>query len=402
MIPTMKTPLMALVALLIFTCDSRAQLATNTMMKIVTRDTSPDVPRASFASLPKTLYRIGQTYARLEEQPDPAQGIHGLIIVAEPKVWMINLFDHTGKMMTDPGPTYIFQASIIPPKDQDSKPVLADFEYGMEYEFLRKHGAASSQEKIDGTLYDKLSLVLDGYQIVLLSHQGQIKPFRVTVSQNDAILYQCDYDQYLTHLPPQMDLFQPPSQIRMAEMTLDELSEQSTVFYQNPSKETFETLGKEADLHAEELIQDDGHAALLFSVFLYRAAEKNGWKISGHGRISILAADLKDGTSRLAKFVRDDSRVDATRLDIWWSSYFATGETEYLNKIMKYAGRELPEKNVEGMLTIGAASWSFKANCRQHESIRKFAEACLADPRYEDRRSYLEECIHDTQEKEKP
>ena len=45
----------------------------------------------SFATKPKTMYRAGNGHCRTEESPDIEQGLHGLMIVNEPDVWMLNL-----------------------------------------------------------------------------------------------------------------------------------------------------------------------------------------------------------------------------------------------------------------------------------------------------------------------
>ena len=79
----MKKTGLILICLCVCAGEAQAQLTTNRMIKIITRDTTPDVPKDSFAAQPKTLYRIGTTYARREEQPDNEMGTHGLIIVAE-------------------------------------------------------------------------------------------------------------------------------------------------------------------------------------------------------------------------------------------------------------------------------------------------------------------------------
>ena len=97
----MKTALLGMVCLCLAVGSAHGQLTSNRMMKVVTRDTAPNTPSGSFPSKPKTLYRMGETYGRLEEMPDSDQGIHGLIVVAEPKVWMINLWDKTGRLILD-------------------------------------------------------------------------------------------------------------------------------------------------------------------------------------------------------------------------------------------------------------------------------------------------------------
>lgn len=205
------------IALCFIAFSAGAQLASNTMMKIITRDTTPDIPKDSFGAKPRTLYRMGETYGRSEEVPDPERKTHGLMVIAEPKVWVVNLWTKTGKLIIDPGPSYVFRASIIPSEGPNQKPPLYDFEFGREYEFLRGHKAAVSQEIVLGKSYDVLSISLDGYAVKLLSIPGKDQPFRVSVSKKEQVVCQHDYDEYKTGLPPKMDLFQPPATVEITE-----------------------------------------------------------------------------------------------------------------------------------------------------------------------------------------
>jgi len=182
------------------------------------RDTSPDVPRTSFAAKPRTLYRIGETYGRVEEEPDPDRNIRGLLIVSEPKVWIINLRDKTGRFMIDPGPSHVFRAPVISPEGPGEEQSLSDLEYGREYEFLRTNHAIHGNETVEGKSYDKLSLTIDDFTISLLSHPGEERPYRMTVSKGQKLVLQVDYDFYRRDLEPQMTLFEPPQNIRIAEL----------------------------------------------------------------------------------------------------------------------------------------------------------------------------------------
>jgi hypothetical protein len=213
----MKVTILVLMVLFSSVESSYAQLTSDKMMKIITRDTSPNKPSHPFGTLPKTLYRMGETYGRIEEMPDPDHGIHGLVVIAEPKIWMINLWVKAGRLIVDPGPTYVFRANIIPPEGKKQKPPLQDFEFGREYEFLRTHNATDSQETIQGNTYDVLTVALDGYTLKLFSTKGKDQPFRVIVSKAGQVVCQYDYDEYKTDMPPQMDLFKPPPNVKVIE-----------------------------------------------------------------------------------------------------------------------------------------------------------------------------------------
>jgi hypothetical protein len=213
----MKKILLLLGACFLIAHTSHAKSASIKMTKIITRDTSPDVPRTSFAAKPKTLYRIDETCGRVEEELDPDHNTQNLIIVLEPKIWIINLWDKTGRFMIDPGPPYVFRAPVIPPEGPGQEQPLKDFEFGREYEFLHSNHAIHSNETLDGKSYDKLSLTIDGFTISLLSHAGEERPYRVTIVKGQKLVLQLDYDYYKRDLEPQMTLFEPPKNIQIIE-----------------------------------------------------------------------------------------------------------------------------------------------------------------------------------------
>lgn len=83
------------------------------MTKVVVRLESSDVPKGSFAAQPKTMYRAGTRYCRIEELPDTEHGIHGLVVINEPDAWMINLLTKTAQYEADPGPTFICRLPVL-------------------------------------------------------------------------------------------------------------------------------------------------------------------------------------------------------------------------------------------------------------------------------------------------
>ena len=92
------TLLLALLAL--------AQDTPKTMNRITVQLDGSEVPQNNLARKPKTIYRAGSTYCRVEEAPDPEHNIRGLLIVNEPNAWMVNLATKTAQHTVDPGPTF--------------------------------------------------------------------------------------------------------------------------------------------------------------------------------------------------------------------------------------------------------------------------------------------------------
>jgi hypothetical protein len=48
---------------------------------------------------------------------------------------------------------------------------------------------------------------------------------------------------------------------------------------------------------------------------------------------------------------------------------------------------------MEAIMIVGSATWSFSSNCKQHRSVREFAQRCLADPLYRSKKSFLQKCV---------
>ncbi len=180
--------------------------------------------------------------------------------------------------------------------------------------------------------------------------------------------------------------------------TLKEFGNTMLYFYLTPSEASFSKFQIAADHFRSELVGAENGAALLTSVMIARISEKNGWAIAD-GAFSTTAKEILDGQSELAKYIADDSKVDSTKLDVWWTSFFGTGDNRYLENIFRYAGLELPKGDISGMMVIGAATWSFKSNCQQHKRVLEFAKQKLSSPGItESQITFLKECISSAQQ----
>ncbi|MCH2205869.1 MAG: hypothetical protein MK132_08365 [Lentisphaerales bacterium] len=147
---------------------------------------------------------------------------------------------------------------------------------------------------------------------------------------------------------------------------------QMSYFYQKPSAASFLQFQKHADKHAPAFKKAKNGADLLISLMIARISEKNGWPIESKV-FGEKAKEVLKGESKLAKYINDDGKVDPGKLDMWWAQFFATGDEIYLEKIFMFAGQDPKEFEARMSLVIGAASWSFKANCKQHKAVKAFA-----------------------------
>lgn len=156
------------------------------------------------------------------------------------------------------------------------------------------------------------------------------------------------------------------------ENELQKFGIQMSYFYENPTEKSFIEFQKNATNFEQQLKSSKNHADIMVALMIARISEKHNWPIQDTF-LRQQSLEILQGKSKLAKFINDDSAVNPTKLDIWWTSYFATGDDQYLHKILQFAGEEMPKDDVAKLLIIGAATWSFKSNCKQHKSVRDFA-----------------------------
>ena len=169
---------------------------------------------------------------------------------------------------------------------------------------------------------------------------------------------------------------------------------QMSYFYVNPTEKSFIEFQKDAANFEQQLKSSKNHADIMVALMVARISEKYNWPIQDTF-LKPQSLEILQGKSKLANFINDDSAVNPTKLDIWWASYFATGDDQYLHKILQFAGEEMPTKgDVTKLLVIGAATWSFKSNCKQHTSVRDFAvKTSKNNSLSPKKRAYLREVI---------
>lgn len=189
-----------------------------------------------------------------------------------------------------------------------------------------------------------------------------------------------------------MTIFLVPAFVWAGEV--EDFGDQLSNFYKAPSLEKFEVFQKQAQKLESEIFKKKGGVGLLVSVMIAKISKKYSWPITVDGKAGKMAKDIVLGKSDLAKYVENDKLVSPAKLDIWWVSYFATGETQYLDKILVYAGEESPQGELGKTMIVGAATWSFKSNCRQHNTIKEYAKKCLKMEQYKKKKKYLDECIN--------
>jgi hypothetical protein len=190
------------------------------MTRLAVRLESPDVAEQSFGAKPKVMYRAGSGYCRTEELPDPEHGIHGLMIINEPEIWMVNLLAKTAQHYVDSGPTFncrmpMFQGDEVK-SAADLKNPLLDLEFGQEIAYFKGKGAAPRKGPV---LRDKptdvYTLDVGDSQLFLFTTGMPERPWAVARQHGDTreIFWYGTYEQ----LPFDPKLFAKPADVKIEE-----------------------------------------------------------------------------------------------------------------------------------------------------------------------------------------
>jgi hypothetical protein len=200
-------------------CASPAYAATcapEKLVHIVATDVTPGISSASFGAQSKSLYRVGNDKVRIEEALDSANGIHAVIVVAEPNIWMANLYDKTGKHIVDPGPTFIARAPVFPVKGLSAK--LLGLEFGCEADFFAANAPTPIRsDEIGNTRLDVYRIEDGADALEILEQPGSNTPVLVRHYRDGKLTEVLRYDVYVTGLPNDPGLFIPPTGIRYTE-----------------------------------------------------------------------------------------------------------------------------------------------------------------------------------------
>jgi hypothetical protein len=179
-----------LLPICLLTASVFAQQQPKTMTKMVVQLQSPDAPAGSFAARPKTMLRAGTQFCRVEEEPDPEHGIHGVMIISEPDVWMVNLADKSARHIVDPGPTFNCRmpmfAGLLQGLPEDESKQIASLEFGGELEFFKGKGATPQQGAVLQTKQTVVyKLQFGELTVALFTYGTPERPLAVALSRGE-------------------------------------------------------------------------------------------------------------------------------------------------------------------------------------------------------------------------
>jgi hypothetical protein len=177
---------------------------------------TPGVPAGSFGAEPRGFYRIGSDKLRVEEAADPSNGIHAVVVISEPNIWMANLFDNTGKHIVDPGPTFFAKAPVFGAPGPSGK--LVGLEFGCEAEFLAANAPkAVRSEQIGNARYNVYRVDDEPDAVEVLELSGTSTPAYARYYHQGKMVELLRYDLYSTAPANDPNLFAPPAGVRYSE-----------------------------------------------------------------------------------------------------------------------------------------------------------------------------------------
>ncbi len=192
-------------------CSAAEPDTPKTMTKMVTRLTGEGTKSDPAAGRPKTLYRAGKKYSRLEEERDPDRSIHRLIVTNEPESWVINLEEQTALHVLDKGPDFNTRLPIF--WDSDGKPD-ADFgglEFGEEIAFFGEgHARNLGWQKVEGRTCKALSITSGQKQVILYLERKTNRPYQIDLVKSGRPSASIRYLSYDAEVPFDASIFEPP------------------------------------------------------------------------------------------------------------------------------------------------------------------------------------------------
>jgi len=197
----------------------------DTMTKMVVRLMGPGIKPNSFSALPKTIYRAGPHYARIEDPPDARQKIQKLTIIAEPDAYSINLIDKKGTHAIDQGSANDLHLPVVLPFDPKHQLDKLDrLEFGDEEEFFKNAGATpEAGPTINAKPTDALRLTIPTGSALLVLRSGTHEPVFLSWQTKEGT-YKYEYIEY-KDMPFDGSLFKKPAGITYREMLPDKGSE---------------------------------------------------------------------------------------------------------------------------------------------------------------------------------
>lgn len=200
-----------LITLLFSFLSLAGQAADDKMLYVEYRLVARQIAADSFDAQTKKVWRIGKAYLRFEDAPNPQTRIHGLIIVAEPDIWIVDRNTNQAQHTVDPGPNYKIHFPLFASETSEK---LRELEFGQELGYFRENGAIElPAQDVDGFRCKLLRLEIDDREITLFLKTNDT-PLQIVVKSPE-YEYAMRFLRYEPDRKPDKLLFQLPSGVQL-------------------------------------------------------------------------------------------------------------------------------------------------------------------------------------------
>jgi hypothetical protein len=200
-----------LASVLLLFASTALQAAGDKMLFVEYQLASSSIAKDSFDAQTKKVWRVGNEYLRFEDAPNPQTKVHGLIIVAEPDIWIVDRNSNEAQHTVDPGPNYRIHFPLLASEESEK---LRQLEFGQELAFFRENDARElPSQEIDGFKCKPLRLEIDDREVTLFVKTDDV-PLQVSVKSPDY-----EYTMRFLHYEPDRrldkSLFQLPAGVHL-------------------------------------------------------------------------------------------------------------------------------------------------------------------------------------------
>jgi hypothetical protein len=196
-----------------------AQLASDRPVRMVVEGKGTNIPEGSFATKPKTIYRLGTKFARIEEEANPSSGIKALMITKAPDTWMIDLNSNTGRHIVDPDPKGKVVFPIFP-SDAFPKGFPREFdklEFGDESRFFDGYNSPAEPFKTSKADLVKQYVGIGDWGVSLAKTAKDGVPVFIFLFFKSNIYAAYMFTEYEIITNPSPKLFEPPSNVKISD-----------------------------------------------------------------------------------------------------------------------------------------------------------------------------------------
>ncbi len=189
---------------------------TTKMIHTIYRFASASIPRNSFLSLPRKFWRSGSAYFRSEENLDTTNSLQLLMVSNSPDVWMVNLFDNTGKHIVDPGPDF---GTLCPVFGEVREDGLRNLEFGKEQAFFEYYGARELADETVNSIECKVYELPRLYWVLrLYVRKDSDMPYEISRRGPDGSITAVYFDEYSKDVDFDSALFSRPENVQFTEV----------------------------------------------------------------------------------------------------------------------------------------------------------------------------------------